>query len=169
MKKEKATIYFQFSNDEAPDIGVLERVTHAYNGFRKFYTCLGYSLSISEFVEYVKTNDQLLFDKPKPKEAPQVIGNGKTINELWKDYYFGMIVYNLHNNKFMLINGRQGEMYRDFSDRNKIVGKYGYYYQKKGRYVFHKKYYIVWDYDKSIWVLIKEFLDENYQNKAVEL
>jgi len=60
-------------------------------------------------------------------------------------------------------------MYRDFSDRNKIVGKYGYYYQKKGRYVFHKKYYIVWDYDKSIWVLIKEFLDENYQNKAVEL
>ena len=40
---------------------------------------------------------------------------------------------------------------------------------KKGRYVFHKKYYIVWDYDKSIWVLIKEFLDENYQNKAVEL
>lgn len=81
LDETKATIYFQFSDCEDEEAGVLERVKTLWDEGRIFKTDSRYALSIKEFVEMVKENSPDLFEKPKPAPAPQVIENCHTVEE----------------------------------------------------------------------------------------
>ena len=79
---------------------------------------------------------------------------GKTVFELWKTTYSAMIIRNLKNKKEMIINGNNGQMFRNQSGR--VVGRYsnkGY----DGKFHYSPKYYAVWDADKPIWELVISF------------
>ena len=161
IENEKATIYIQTSGDNAEK--VLERVTKSYNSFQIFYTDYRNSLSKSDFVSYVKSNNINLFPKPK---APDRINGGKTIAELWKKNYKWMIVNNLFDKTTILIQGKDGAMFtRKKYDREDIVGRYSNYDNKLRKYVYSDEYYEVKDAEKEIWTLITYKIDEEYEIK----
>ena len=79
---------------------------------------------------------------------------GKPLLELWKPEYSAMVVRNLADKQEMIINGKDGKMYRN--QNNRIVGRYrnrGY----DGKYTNSQKYYAVWGAEKPIWELVISF------------
>lgn len=168
IDNELATIYFQFSSSENDEHVVLERVSKSYDGFRQFYTDKNQCFSISEFVELVKENNNQLFPRPKEKEAPNELSNGQSIFDLWKQTFSGMIVENIYNKKTMIINGRNGQIYRkDWKENGRIIGKYVTYLPETKMYGNQSSYYVVKDEDKKIWRIIKKFEKQTLNIKQI--
>ena len=169
FKEVQATIYFQFDSSDDPDTGVLERVTGGYNRFTTFYTDNKRYLSIPEFVKYISKDEQKVIPPKVQKPAvPDAVNGGKTIYDLWEQKFSGMVVLNMVTGKEMIINGKNGEMYRQ--NRNpsgKIIGKYS----NKGpdnKYRY-SDYYPVWDADKAVWSLKKSFISNDYlENERID-
>lgn len=161
FKSVQATIYFQFDYCNDENVGVLERVTGGYNRFTQFYTDTRNVLSIPEFIKLLTEGDSKISpQKYDPPVVPDSVDEGKTIYELWKSKYSGIIVKNLVIGNEMLINGKDGRMYRRGHYPNeKIIGKYSNFYGGKYHY---SDYYPVWDEDKAIWTLKVEFISQEY-------
>ena len=160
----KATIYFQLSDDDDPDVGVIERVKDIRELAATIKTDSNQCFSIKEFVELVSSNSQELFEKPKPAPAPFSIDNCKSITELWDESYSAMIVKNKHTNSIIRVFGRDGRLVRDYKT-GKIRCKYCYEDFITGYYVDKGDYYNVFDEDKKIWVLMHSFHDKNYEQR----
>lgn len=169
FKQENASLYFQFSDETDEDALVLERVTGGYNRFTQFYTDLNHALSIESFVKYISTEEKKVIPQKENKpEIPETVKGGSTIYELWKPKYSGMVVQNLVTGKEMVINGKDGEMYRqDHNPNKKIIGKYSNV-GSDNRY-HYSDYYPVWDEDKAVWVLKKAFISQEYlENEKID-
>ena len=91
--------------------------------------------------------------KPKVIEIPDSIEGGEPIYKLWKPEYHSLGVKNLVKGTYMLINGRNGKMLQD--DKGRIIGKY-YNPDRKKKF---SGYYVVWDAEKAIWAITKEFFE----------
>ena len=79
---------------------------------------------------------------------------GKPLTELWKSEYSSMVVRNLIDKQEMIINGKEGKIFRD--QKYRIVGRYshiGY----DGKYHYSQKYYVVRWAKKPIWELVIAF------------
>ena len=67
----------------------------------------------------------------------------------------------------MIINGKKGEINRENNNSSgHIVGRYSKI-NDKGKYVHNTPLYVVWDWDKPIWKLLKFFerTDPEYLEK----
>lgn len=164
FSRVKATIYFQLTDDEDPNVGVLERVKDIRDSSATIKTDSNNCFSIKEFVELVNSNSKELFEKPKPTPAPDSIDNCRTIVELWDGSYSAMIVKNNHTNAVIYVFGKDGHLIRDFST-SKIRCKYAYQDPRTGYYISKDIYYNVFDEDKKIWTLIHPFKDKNYEQR----
>lgn len=168
LEKEKAILFFQSSDEEEniDEAACLEKVSKSYDDFKIFYTDSRCWLTINEFVKKAKEAPNGFFIEKAIKKLSQEqitsVKDGKTIFELWNRNYSGMIVQNLCNGKEMVINGKDGEMYRsDHHPYGNIVGKYSNR-NYDGSY-YYSDYYNVWDADKPIWKVKKVFYEEEKQ------
>ena len=144
----------------------MEKVSKSYDDFKIFYTDSRCWLTINEFVKKAKEEPNDFFIEKAIKKLLQEqitsVKDGKTIFELWNRNYSGMIVQNLCNGKEMVINGKNGEMYRsDHHPYGNIVGKYSNR-NYDGSY-YYSDYYNVWDADKPIWKVKRVFYEEEKQ------
>lgn len=158
----KATIYFQTSDDERDEVGVLERVKDVYDEGRRVKIDSNCIFSIKEFIDSVTQNSKDLFEKPK---APNSIDCCSPIRELWNDSYSTIIVKNKHTNEVFYIFGQDGNIIRDYRT-GKARCKYAYldcetnFYKEKG------DYYNIQDEEKRIWILIHAFKDKCYEQRV---
>lgn len=153
LKKDKITVYFQFTDDEGDFC--LERVTGGYHGFSVFYTDGKNALTIEEFVEKAKELNSSLIPRalPKKEESQKYVNGGRTVFDLWNPEYEWMVVKNLSSGKEMLIRGVNGQLPRQGNLQDgKVIGRYSNK-QNNGRYSYSPELYVVWDADKQIWTL----------------
>lgn len=165
--KIKATIYFQLFDIENREDGVLERVKEIHDRARLVKTDSKNCFSVFEFIDLVNENSNLLFEKPKPPEAPNSIEDCKTIVELWKESYSAMIVKNTFTSKIIIVFGQDGYLARD-NQSDRILCKYMRKNPLNGHLDKVGDFYNVFDEDKKIWKLVEAYKDKNYENRLLQ-
>ena len=159
----KATLYFQLSDEDDPEVGVIERVKEIRDDARVVKTDQNNCYSIKEFVELISANKNDVFEKPK---APNSIDNCKSIGELWDESFSAMIIKNKHTNDVVYVFGKDGHLIRDYQT-GKVRCKYTYQDPNTGYYIDKGNYYNVQDENKKIWVLIHSYKDKNYEQRMI--
>lgn len=161
IDRGECEIYFQFYEDE------IIAIKKGYDEFKIFYTDPKRRFGIDEFIDAIKNGKEKVYSAPldlESKEKSTIMNENKikgcsTIFELWKREYRSMLVYNMEDNYYMIINGKKGEMYRERNKyRPKIIGKYVNDYF--GKFKYGDKYYPVKSAERPIWKLHKPFLDD---------
>ena len=167
FSKVKATVYFQMSDCEDKDTFVLERVSSIRDDGKWIKTDEKRTFTIAEFVELVKTNNCKLFEKPKPKPAPDSIPGCDTIENLWDESFSSMIVKNKHTGGVIFVFGNNGKLVRDYRS-NKIRCRYADLDFETNLYSSKGDYYNVFDENKKIWSLIHSFKDAGYEKRIAK-
>ena len=164
LNKEKATVIFQFFN-ENNEYYELEELINGYNEFREFYTKNVYS--ICDFLNLIINENfwnRKISYKPSQEQIDQV-KDGKTVLQLWQNDYFRMAIENQINGNEMIIEGDKGVIKRK---DGKISGKYSNR-TISGEYKY-SDFYIVWDAESPVWKLKRywERTDIEYQVQKID-
>lgn len=167
LKSVKATVYFQLSNHDS-DEGVLERVTFIGAKGKQIKTDSNYALSITEFVNGVNANDDLLFGRPKKPIAPDLLPDCNTIEELWNESYLKMIVRNTFSGDIIYVYGKDGKLTKDFQT-GKIRCSYANINKTTGLFYPKEGFYNAFDGDKRIWKLVHAFKDPKHEQRMKDL